>query len=126
MKKILLLFLAVVVATFFVACPLQTASLVVYNNLYYNSIAVSVDSVVKEVVGPGSSGTITGISVGTHTLFAITDGPYDYIHSTSKSANFSANETKTWIIFNVGGSSLSLVPFDNKNNVTKEESLLNK
>jgi hypothetical protein len=94
-----------------VSCTIP-ASLIVYNNLYHNTIGVYIDGSYELNVGAGSSGKITGITPGTHSLKAITIGPTNWGTYTSTSAYFSAGATKTWTIYNNSGSNLNIVPLN--------------
>jgi len=106
MKKFFGLFLIVVLTiTSLFSCAIP-ATLIVYNTLYYNTIAVYVDGVEKAEIDPGYNDTIL-VSSGYHDLEAITIYP-DYGYYTTAYGNFESGETYYWYIY--GNGSLSISP----------------
>jgi hypothetical protein len=103
----------VVIALVFVLAgctpPNTPGSLVVYNNLVYNTIAVGMDGVYQGSIDPRHSGTITSISVGTHSFTAVTTTP-NAGYSITTSINFASGDAKTWTIYNEPGSTLNIAP----------------
>ncbi len=85
------------------------ATCTVYNNLYYSTVEVSLDGVSQGFLIPGNNGVIHNISVGNHTLYAVTvSGPIPG-SSVTRSVHFNSGDNLTWTLSNSGsGITLSM------------------